>query len=93
MKHLKTFENINLEYKKDDYVFIIGYPNFGNFAKISIVNNTNKKRNWDYLIEVYNKQKRGFEYGYIDDIDIERKMTEDEILEYEAKISMSKYNL
>lgn len=94
MKYIKTYELFDnyLDYKKDDYVYVTGYPNFDNLAKISLANNTSKK-NWDYLMCAREINTGKYEYSYIDESDIDRKLTPDEINEYEARKDIDKYNL
>lgn len=94
MKYLKKFENENLKYKKDDYVFIVGYPEFDNISKICLSNSKpSKKRGWDYLVNTFYKITGESAVMYIDESDIDRKLTSEEIYEYEAKKDMTKYNL
>lgn len=99
MKYLKTFEGKNLKYDINDYVYVVGYPYISdNFAKIYKINNFVKAYgHWDYLISyidtddnTYHDKPQGI---YIDEYDIERKLTDDEILDFETKISANKYNL
>jgi len=97
MKHLKTFEGKNLLYDVGDYVYVEGYLSLvNNFARIYRANKFVKAYgHWDYLVNFFDED------GYISDIygmhidedDIERKMTPEEIEDFESKISASKYNL
>lgn len=93
MKHIKTYENINLKYKKDDYVIITGYPDFDPFVKIYLVNSKKSKRSWDYLVMGFEYSTQKIQGTYIDELDIIRKLTPYEIDEYEAKENAYKYNL
>ena len=93
MKYLKTFENKNLKYKQDDYVYIVGYPEFDNLAKVYMVNSKSKNRSWDYLVSGYDNTQEKILRTYVDQDDIERRLTDDEILEYDSRINADKYNL
>lgn len=89
MKYIKTFENNDLTYKIDDYVYFVGYgDDISNFGKINKINKSKHNRTWDYSIctpEVNNI--------YIDEDDIDRKLTIDEIEEYKIKILSKKFNI
>ena len=98
MKYIKTFEKKNLGYDIGDYVYVDGYPNVGNFCRISTINlNQRKFGSWDYMIDYFDESDNTYNFNqfglHIDDDDIERLLTEDEILEFEAKIAGIKYNL
>lgn len=99
MKHIKLFEIKNLKYKKDDYVYVVGYPDIvDNFAKIGKVNSSYiKNGNWDYFINYIDNEDNTYHDGvygtYIDDFYIQRILEQDEIDKFEAKISALKYNI
>jgi hypothetical protein len=99
MKHIKTFEGKILKYDVGDYVYVEGYPSgiLDNFAKIYRTNKFIKAYGrWDYQVDFfdyYNNYHEGIYGTHIDEDDIDRKMTEDEISEFESKITATKYNL
>jgi hypothetical protein len=67
-----------------------------NFAKIYRVNKFVKAYGyWDYLINFFeeNEYHDNISGMYIDESDIKRKMTNEEIAEFETKIALTKYNL
>jgi hypothetical protein len=88
----KIFENINLKYKINDYVYVVGYPDTDGYCKILSVNKKLNNRTWDYMIEAYG-DNNNFWKSYIDESDIERELTPDEIEKYEAKKDAIKYNI
>lgn len=93
MKYLKKFENINLKYKIHNYVYVIGYPNMDGYCKILMVNKKLNSRSWDYMVEAYDNKKNVFWKSYIDEDDIVRELTPDEINDYEIKKNAVKYNI
>ena len=99
MKYIKTFEIKKLKYKKDDYVYVVGYPDiFLNFARIAKVNDSHKKNgHWDYFINFIDNEDDTYHDGvygtHIDEFDIYRLLNQDEIDKFEAKISFIKYNI
>jgi hypothetical protein len=95
MKYIKTFEKKTLMYDVGDYVYVVGYPDINNFCQIYKINKYISKGEWDYMINFfdedgYNSSSLGM---YIDENDITRNLTNDEILEYKTKIDAAKFNL
>lgn len=98
MKYIKTFEKKKLKYNIGDYVYVVGYPSIkDNFTKISNINYyVRAYGHWDYQVYFIDGDDNIYHGAYgmhIDESDIRRKMTNEEILEFEAKIASIKYNL
>jgi len=101
MKYLIHFENIQQpKYSIDDYVKINqkNTPDFDDYPYAKIINYCftpgygNKFD--DYVIEYFELENNRFETcDDITDECIERKMTQNEILNYEIKKSEMKYNI
>jgi hypothetical protein len=107
MKYIKKFKkeviyNIKPKYKIDDYIIV----NFGEkyiYKGYCIIINRETSSTYsedgleNYLYEVKYMDKEKFELFdllvYLDDSDIERKMTKDEIEEFELILATNKYNL
>ena len=93
MKYIKKYEWFEYKYKIGDYVYVSGYSNFEPYAKILKVNKETSS-GWDYRIRAWSiDYKKMVDYFYIDEIDIERKLTPEEIEEFEIQINSNKYNL
>lgn len=101
MKYVKTFEerlvtdNITLKYKSLDYVFVslLADSEFDSLSRIKFVNGKEENRTWDYLIEAYNYKMNKMCDSYISEDYILRKLTPEEIEEFQSKIEVIKYNL
>lgn len=98
MKYIKTFEKKTLKYNVGDYIRVVGYPdiayNIGKVAKVNLYSRLNG--HWDYMINFIDNDNNYHDGDlgiHIDEDDTRRKLTEDEILEFESKISSIKYNL
>lgn len=94
MKYIKTYEKSIYKYKRGNYVYATGYETLYDLFKIDVVNSsTFIKRTWDYLTLAPNKITGKIESVYIDEDDIVRELTPEEIKEYEVKTIANKYNL
>ena len=98
--NFKIFESNNLKYKINDYVYVVGFSNTDEFCKIIVVRTGPRLTKyevgpyiWDYKIEAYDNRLGAFKNIYIDETNIKRKLTDQEIEEYEIKKSTLKYNL
>ena len=76
-------------------MFVSGYPDINNFCQISKINSHKSNGGWDYMVNFFDDDGyHSFPNGiHIDEDDIDRYLTADEILEYEIKISSDKYNI
>jgi hypothetical protein len=98
-----TYENINLKYHEGDYVYINGNDEFEPYCKIILVNSKSTKRSWDYMINLFFIKENRFMNTYAgtgssstvntEKHIISRKLTQDEINDFEAKKQAIKYNL
>jgi hypothetical protein len=92
MKHIKAFENYKptLIYKVGDYIV----ANWA-YNKLCKITGLIPKGHWDYEITALIKPSptTNFIEDFMDQDQIERYMTKEEILEFETKINSLKYNL
>jgi len=93
MKYLKTFEdNKETKYSIGDYVFIKGDDTVDKYAKITGAETPkNEFSKIAYDVDVFSSTGHLID-TFIFANEIKRKMTPDEILQYELRISASKYN-
>lgn len=91
MKHIKIFEKYKpkLTYKVGDYIV----ANWA-YNKLSKITGLIPEGYWDYKITtLITTPKTNFIEDVMDQDQIERYMTKEEILEFETKINAQKYNL
>ena len=93
IKKFKIFENNELKYKVNDYVYVYAGSNYYyKYCKIKMVNDKPGNRSWDYKAYVY-VEDVGFYISYVEEYDITRKMTDQEIEEFEIREKLITYNL
>lgn len=94
MKYLKKFEyNKKTKYSVGDYVFINPDDTVDKYAKITGIEKAkNKHSKISYDIDVFSSSDDLIN-TFIFPNEIERKMTPDEISQYELRIASGKYNL
>ena len=98
MKYLKKFENI-FEYKIGDYVYIEAIQlkiQLKIYGKIISINNNSYNGdwgNWNYKVNIFNSEKNNFEDVFITESIIIRKMTSEEIKNFELKKDTIKFNI
>ena len=82
-------------YDAGDYVYVVGYPDINNFCQISKINRYKSNGGWDYMINFFDDNGyHSFPDGiHIDESDIERHLTKEEILEFEIIKDTLKFNL
>ena len=102
MKHLKTYENLlkYKEYEIGDYIVLKEYHEKWNVeTHTKIVNKfipetfKGKPEEYRYLIITYRLNNGNIEKFWVNFWEIERKMTTEEIKDYEIHITTKKYNL
>ena len=99
MKHLKTFEDINDNYKVGDYVIIdrdainADLEKFKYIRKIVSDSDTAKLFNIDDDKYSHGLRFNNDEEYYVRKSEIKRLATKDEIYEYEITKDLKKYNL
>jgi hypothetical protein len=92
MKYIKSFEminNYNLKFNVGDYIVCNWSDN--KLSKIIKINDT-PNRNWDYVIQNLIEDADFGEYR-IDQEQIERYMTKEEINKYNSIKNMIKFNI
>jgi len=104
MKYLKKYEdsehkyNIPAKYNVGDYVYLKKLESFDNpilpvpYAKILFIE-TYKYYIPDYKVEVLNKNNEIFDIYPVDELDIKRYMSDEEIEEFKGLKISTKYNL
>ena len=103
MKHLKLFEDLSYlefdpKYKKDEYILLstLGsmfydiYKNYGKILKVF-----GGRSSWMYDVRYVNKNTFTFDEmtEYILENHIIRKLTQEEIKDFEIKMYTNKYNI
>lgn len=90
MKHIKTYENRNYKYQIGDYVFIKD----GNKPNSYTVIVSRGNSVWPYMLETYDLDSgKIIERFPVDDSEIIRKLTPEEIELISIKKAAKKYNL
>lgn len=99
-----TTKSKNLFYSFGDYVYVDHSKNTCEFKSkrsdelepYGVIKMSNGKlfdRVWDYQVECYNYKKGRFEWDYVLENAITRRLTPEEIEQYKAKKDAEKYNI
>jgi hypothetical protein len=109
MKYIKTYEGITegSKYNVGDYILLHNkvsgldedkymiYKNYG-YIKYVVIGQMDRIETYMYdvdYIDMLSFKLKNIEQMYIVETDIKRKMTENEILEFDLTVNQNKYNL
>ncbi len=99
MNHVKKyFENfkskLEFKYEEGDYVYLTGDGwNIGPELKIIKQYSVIKNKDISYKVSGYDIRNKEFKIFWVDEYEIERKLTPKEIETFKIKIEADKYNI